>query len=467
MSSSLIDRSATDLARAIADGETSSEEVVRAFLARIEAVNGRLNAIVARLDEDALADARRADEELARGQRRGPLHGVPVTLKESLAMAGKVTSCGSTTLQDNVTPSDATVVARMKKAGAIPIGRTNVPDMGMDAQTHNLVWGTTRNPWNLQYSPGGSSGGEGAAIAARMSPLGLGSDVAGSIRTPAAFCGILGLKPTQNRVSIAGHVPHVLPDYLQIGPLARSVDDLETALTAIAGPDGVESLVPPVQLGASTELPATPLRVGVLDGDDSCVQIARAVRAGITRTAAACARLGCEVERAAFPEPETAVLSLSRIFAVEFHRLRGAVTERPTDYHRYLYDLMQTLPPPTMDELYEAFELRETLRRRMMALFERFDVVIAPQVGVPSVPIGTTTEVDVDGTSVPFLATLGYSLLANATGNPSLVLPTGLDGGLPVGVQLIGRMWDEATLFTLARPLLDALGGVRLPPDGF
>jgi len=463
---SLIDRSATDLARAIASGETSSEEVVRAFLARIDAVNGSLNAIVCRLDDDALADARRADAELAKGTRRGPLHGVPVTLKESLSMAGKVTSCGSTTLQGNVTTSDATVVSRIKKAGAIPIGRTNVPDMGMDAQTHNLVWGTTRNPWNLQYSPGGSSGGEGAAIAARMSPLGLGSDVAGSIRIPAAFCGIVGIKPTQNRVSIAGHVPYVLPDYLQIGPLARSIDDLEVALAAIAGPDGLQSLVAPVPLGTSTALPPKPLRVGILEGS-SGVQISRAVRAGIARTADACARLGCEVERAEFVEPELAVISLSRIFAVEFHRLRGDVSAQPAAYHRYLTDLMQMLPPPNLDELHEAFTLRETLRSRMMACFERFDVLIAPQAGVSGVPIGTTMEIDVDGNAVPFLATLGYSLLTNATGNPSLVLPSGLDGGLPVGVQMIGRMWDESTLFTLARPLLDALGGVRLPPDGF
>ncbi len=462
----LIDRSATDLARAIAKGDTSSEEVVRAFLARIEAVNPRLNAVVKRLDDEALADARRADAELARGTRRGPLHGVPVTLKESLSVAGQVTSCGSTTLQANVPASDATAVARIKRAGAIPIGRTNVPDMGMDAQTHNLVWGTTRNPWNLDYSPGGSSGGEGAAIASRMSPLGLGSDVAGSIRIPAAFCGILGLKPTQHRVSVAGHVPPVLPDYLVIGPLARSVDDLEVALAVIAGPDGLQSMVPPVPLGPSAERPPSTLRIGVLEGSAG-VHVARAVRAGIGRAADAAAKLGFAVERAEFLEPEAAVVTLARIFAIEFDRLRVAVETNPAAYHAYLHDLMHTLLPPTLAELNEAFLMRESLRRRMMACLERYDVLLAPQLGVPGLPIGTTVEVEVDGARVPTITTMGYSMLANATGNPALVLPTGIDGGLPIGVQLIGRMWEESTLFSLARPLLEALGGVRLPPEGW
>lgn len=459
---SLIDRTATELARLVAARATSSEQVVRAHLARIDAVNPRLNAIVGRLDDEALADARRADQELARGEIRGPLHGVPVTLKESLSMAGKVTSCGSTVLQRNVTPEDATVVARIKRAGAIPIGRTNVPDMGMDAQTHNLVWGTTRNPWNLQYSPGGSSGGEGAAIAARMSPLGLGSDVAGSIRIPAAFCGILGLKPTQHRVSIEGHVPLVLHDYLVIGPLARSVDDLEVALAAIAGPDGKQSMVPPVPLPASRELPAGPLRIGVIESHGA-VQIGRAVRAGVARAAEAAAKLGHRVERVDFAAPEDAIVSLMRIFAVGLSRLRAGVSANPSAYHPYLHTLVAQLAPPSAEELDEAFTQREAVRRRMMACFERHDVLLAPQLGVPGVPIGTTDEIDVDGTRVPFVTTLAYSVLVNATGNPSLVLPTGVDEGLPVGIQMIGRMWDEPTLFRVARPLLEALGGVQLP----
>jgi aspartyl-tRNA(Asn)/glutamyl-tRNA(Gln) amidotransferase subunit A len=461
---SWIYRSATELARAIAAREVSSEEVVRAHLARVDAVNPRLNAIVARLDDEALADARRADAELAGGRRRGPLHGVPVTLKESLAMAGKVTSCGSTVLQGNVTPESATAVARLCQAGAIPIGRTNVPDMGMDAQTHNLVWGVTRNPWNLTRTPGGSSGGEGAAIASGMSPLGLGSDVGGSIRIPAAFCGILGLKPTQHRVSIAGHVPLVLHDYLQIGPLARAVDDIELALRLIAGPDGKQSMVPPVPLPESDTRSVAGLRVGVIEGGGA-VPVSRAVRDGVARAARAAADLGATVEAVEFPSPADAVPCISRFFAVALAELARSVRERPDAYHPYLSELAQVFPEPTVAELDEAFRLREDLRARMMACLARHEALICPQVGVTAFPAGDGAAVDVDGRQVPLAGVLVYSFLINVTGNPSLVVPTGLAGGLPVGVQLVGRMWDEPTLFALARPLVAALGGVPRPPE--
>jgi len=463
----LIYRSATELAALIAAHEVSAEEVVQAHLDRITAVNPGLNAVVARLDDEALSDARRADAELARGKRRGPLHGVPITLKESLSMAGKVTSCGSTRLRDNLTQKDATAVARIKRAGAIPIARTNVPDMGMDAQTHNLVWGVTRNPWDRTRTPGGSSGGEGAAVASGMSPLGLGSDVAGSIRIPAAFCGIVGLKPTQHRVSIEGHVPLAMHDYLQIGPLARSIDDLEVALHAIAGPDGRQSLVPPVALPESRTLPAGVLRVGVIEGDNGSggATVTAAVRSGVARAALAAAELGHVVEAAKLPHAEDALLCMSGLLGIELLELNRRVLASPADYHPYLTELARLLPPPSATELAAAFRAREALRARMMACFTRHDVLICPQFGTPAFPIGPSASVAVDGREVPIFGLLVYSFLMNVTGNPSLVIPTMVTGGLPVGVQLVGRMWDEATLFALARPLLAALGGVPRPPQ--
>jgi aspartyl-tRNA(Asn)/glutamyl-tRNA(Gln) amidotransferase subunit A len=398
-----------------------------------------------------------------RGKRRGPLHGVPVTLKESLSMAGKVTSCGSTLLQQNVTPESATAVARLRAAGAIPIGRTNVPDMGMDAQTHNLVWGTTRNPWDRERTCGGSSGGEAAAIASGMSPLGLGSDVAGSIRIPAAFCGILGLKPTQHRVSVAGHVPSTLHDYLQIGPLARSIDDIELALRTIAGPDGKQSSVPPVPLPASSEVRTTELRVGVIN--DGSLPIARTVKDGIARAARAAVDAGHHVEPAEFPGVEDVITCLARIFGVGLAALARNVRHHPERYHPYLTSLSEIFGEPTARELEEAYALREELRARMMACFTRHDLLICPQVNVPAFPIGTPWgDIDVDGTSVPFPVVLVYSFLMNVTGNPSLVIPTGCADGLPIGVQLVGRMWDEPTILGAARPIVEALGGIPRPP---
>ena len=457
-------RSATELAAAISGREVSAEEVVRTHLERIEAVNPKLNAVVQRLDDEAIADARRADAELTRGTRRGPLHGVPVTLKESLSMAGKVTCCGSTRLLDHVPDADATAVARIRQAGAIPIGRTNLPDMGMDSQTHNLVWGVTRNPWNLAHTPGGSSGGEGAAIASGMSPLGLGSDVGGSIRIPAAFCGIVGLKPTQHRVPITGHVPLVLHDYLQIGPLARSIDDLEVALHAIAGPDGKQSMVPPVPLRDSREIDARRLRIGVVNGNAG-VPIARAVRDGVVRVARAASDLGHHVESVDLECAADAVFCLASIFGLALSKLADQVRADPASFHPYLMELARTLPLPRAEEAAAAFELRETIRSRMMAAFEHHDVLVCPQVTVPPYPIGVSDTADLDGEAVPMLATLAYSLLVNATGNPSLAIPALVAGGLPIGVQLIGRMWDEPTLFALARPLVAELGGVPRPPD--
>jgi len=460
----LVYRSACELAALIADGEVSAEETVRAHLARIDAVDGRLNAVVERLDEEALTEARRADRERARGERRGPLHGVPVTLKEALAMAGKVTRCGSTVLAGNVTAADATAVARLRRAGAIPIARTNVPDMGMDAQTHNLVWGTTRNPWDLTRTPGGSSGGEAAAIAAGMSPLGLGSDVGGSIRIPAVFCGILGLKPTQHRVSLAGHVPLTLHDYMQIGPLARSVDDLEVALAAIAGPDGEQSLIPPVPLERSEERSIAGLRLGVVS-DDGQVRRSRAVAVGLARAARAAGDLGAVVEEVTFPSVFDVLPCITRIFAIGLADLRHRVLVSPAAFHPYLHRLAAALTPPSADEIAEAMTLRETLRSRMMALFARHDVLLCPLASVPAFPIGDADLIDVDGDALPLAAILVYSFLVNVCGNPSLVIPTGpSESGLPVGVQLVGRMWDEATLFALARPLVAALGGVARPP---
>lgn len=458
-------RSATELAEAIASRKVSSEEVVRDHLHRIDVVNPALNAIVTRLDDEALADARRADEELTRGKRRGPLHGVPVTLKESLSMAGKVTSCGSRMLQQNVTPESATAVARLRAAGAIPIGRTNVPDMGMDVQTHNLVWGVTRNPWDPSLTCGGSSGGEAAAIASGMSPLGLGSDVAGSIRIPASFCGILGLKPTQNRVSIAGHVPLVLADYLQIGPLARSIDDLELALSIIAGPDGKQSLIPPVPLPPSSEVRAKGLRIGIVNGNGT-TPISHAVSDGVARAALAAVDAGHHVEPADILGVEDVTPCLSRIFGVALSALCRNVRHNPERYHPYLMQLEELFGAPTPREVEEAYQLRDELRARMMACFARHDLIICPQVTIPPFPIGATwNEVELDGEKIPLVSALVYSFLMNVTGNPSLVIPTGLSDGIPIGVQLVGRMWDEPTIFAAARPLLDALGGIPTPPN--
>ncbi|PYS75892.1 MAG: amidase, partial [Acidobacteria bacterium] len=225
----IIYSSATELARAIVEKEVSSEEVVNAHLARIEEANPKLNAVVRLTADAARARAREADAALARGDTWGPLHGVPVTIKDAFETAGVVSVGGTRGRAGYVPQEDAAGVARYKSAGAVVLGKTNVPEVSFAFESDNLVYGQTKNPYDLTRTPGGSSGGEAAAIASGMSPLGLGSDAGGSIRVPAHFCGIAGIKPTSGRTPRTGHFPPMgglLDSIWQIGPLARRVEDL-------------------------------------------------------------------------------------------------------------------------------------------------------------------------------------------------------------------------------------------------
>ncbi len=287
----LVGRSATDLARAIATRKISSVEVVDAYLRRIQAVNPRLNAIVQRVPEGALMQARKADQAVARGDRCGALHGVPFTVKDVCETAGIVSAAGMEERAHFIPARDAVVVARMKSAGAILLGKTNCPPGGGGGVTDNPVYGRTNNPYGLDYTPGGSSGGEAAAIAACMSAVGIGSDSGGSIRVPAHFCGVASLKPTSGRVPNTGVVNHFggLSDYrTQIGPMARYVRDLVLTLPLIAGEDGVDSGVIPMPLRDPRSVSTVGLRVAfyVDDGQaTSTPDVVSTVRAAASPTA--------------------------------------------------------------------------------------------------------------------------------------------------------------------------------------
>ena len=256
-------RSATRLAAMIRDREASSVEIVEACLARIADVNSRINAVVAFAD-DALVRARAADAALARGADPGPLHGVPFTIKDSLDTAGVVTTAGTAGWRTRVPERDATVVARLKAAGGILLGKTNTPEFTWSNETDNDVYGITRNPYDLERTPGGSSGGPGAAVAAGCAPFDIGSDTGNSIRQPAHVCGIAGIKPTSGRVPRTGHWPGftgLLENLTQLGPMARRVEDLALLLPLIAGPDGEDPHVAPVPLGDPAAVAVDGLRV--------------------------------------------------------------------------------------------------------------------------------------------------------------------------------------------------------------
>jgi len=249
----LIYASATALAKAIRAKEVSSQEVIHAYLERVEGVNPQLNAVVQLTADMARQHAREADKALARGEVRGPLHGVPMTVKDSLDTAGVITTAGTLGRASFVPAQDATVVARLRAAGAILLGKTNTPELTLSSETDNLVYGRTNNPYDPSLIPGGSSGGAAAIVAAGGSPFDLGSDTGGSIRQPAHFCGIAGIKPTSGRVPRTGHIISfdmgALDALTQIGPMARFVQDLALILPVIAGVDWRDPAVVPMPLG--------------------------------------------------------------------------------------------------------------------------------------------------------------------------------------------------------------------------
>src|SRR5215212_8286442 len=315
----IIYSSASELARAIRRGEVSSIEVVEAHLARIEEVNPKLNAVVHLTADAARQRAREADEARARGEEWGPLHGVPVTIKDAFETEGIVSAGGTSGRAAYVPERDAAGVTRLKAAGAVVLGKTNVPEISLAFESDNLVYGRTHNPYDLTRTPGSSSGGEGAAIASGMSPLGLGSDAGGSIRVPAHFCGIAGIKPTSGRTARTGHFPPMgglLDSIWQIGPLARRVEDLWLALPLLCGNDWRDPTVVPAPLGDPSKVNVKGLRVA-FHTDNGIVapteEIARATRdaAQVLRDA------GAEVVEARPPVPSNAYEMLLGLYGAD------------------------------------------------------------------------------------------------------------------------------------------------------
>ena len=315
----LIYTSVTKLARLIADKEVSSQEVVEAYLARIAAVNPKLNAVVQVTGDAALAQAQNMDKALAGGKHQGPLHGVPMTIKDSLDTVDAITTWGTPGRKQFVPKADATVVARMKAAGAILIGKTNTPELTLSYETTNPIYGATNNPYDLERTPGGSSGGAAAIVAAGGSPIDLGSGTAGSIRLPAHFCGIAGIKPTSGRVPRTGHaIPFgsIIDSFTQIGPLARYVEDLALVLPIIAGSDGQDPSSVPVSLGDPQAVNLSRLRGAFFTDNGICSptpEIANAVQLAVETLSEA----GVAFEEIRPPGIEETVDISSRLFTAD------------------------------------------------------------------------------------------------------------------------------------------------------
>ena len=447
MSDEIIYADAVELAERIRQRELSPVEVAQAHLDRIGQVNPALNALIA-FPEGVMVRAREAEDAAVRGEFWGPLHGVPFTVKDCVDTAGVRTTRGSRLFEDRVPAADATVVRRLKDAGGIFIAKSNMPEFALWWETDNLVYGRTENPWMTGRTPGGSSGGEASAIAAGMSPLGIGSDVGGSIREPANYCGIVGLKATHGRIPLTGHWPEALLRFMHVGPLARSVDDAALALGLMAGPDGVDHYALPMPLPdlSHTALPAG-LRVAWC-AEGPFAPVDREVQDTVAAAAAAFGELGCLVEPVGLEEwqrwPGQQISA--RIFAAEGSRYLDPIIEGRRELLALSMQRRLSIPPPGFDEYLEALEQVEFLRADLAALFTRFDVLLCPTGPLTAHPHDARRHEIGDETAPPRHA-LTCTVPFDLTGSPALSVPFGRSQeGLPIGVQLVGRHFEEMTV---------------------
>ncbi len=474
--------SASQLASEIRDRRLGCLELLDFYLARAERHNPALNAIIAWQVDAARQRAREADAALAKGEVWGPLHGIPMTIKESFNLAGLPTTFGNPLWKDNIAAKNAVVVDRLLQAGAIIFGKTNVPLMLMDSQSYNEIYGTTNNPWDLARGPGGSSGGEAAVLAAGLSALGAGSDIAGSLRNPAHYCGVYGHKPSWGLIPSRGHAlaPTVTPtDISVVGPLARHAEDLALALGVLAGPDVLQQPAWQIELPAPRGRRLGEFRVAVWASSPLC-EIDTGVSERLDTAITAIARAGAAVDKNARLD----------ITDAEHHRLfmtllRAATASRLSDADFAAQkEIAATISPDDMSFRATlargaaldhrawgiANEARNKLRYAWGDFFQRFDVLLTPVAATAAFPHDHNPDRDqrliaVNGRMIPYGDQRFWAGLASLCYLPATAAPIGLTAaGLPVGLQIIGAEGEDPTTIEFARLLAGEIGGFTPPP---
>jgi Asp-tRNA(Asn)/Glu-tRNA(Gln) amidotransferase A subunit family amidase len=467
--------SATAMAARIRERQISPVDLVEAHLAKIEKLNTRLNAYV-QVDADrARKQAREAETAVLAGKTLGPLHGVPVSIKGSVEVAGFRCEAGTRLRAGFMATQDAPLVARLKDAGAIVLGVTNTPELLMAWETDNLLYGRTNSPWDLERTPGGSSGGEAAAIAAGMSAGGVGSDGGGSIRVPAHFSGICGLKPTPGRIPATGHYPPSAGPFALIGvvgPMARTVGDLNLLFAVMQGPDNGDTCAAPVPLRWPPDEEVRQLKIGYFE-DDGRTAVTAETRAAVRTAVESLRRAGFRVD--AF-RPEG--LEEARLLWRKFFVTAGEMLIRPmfrgreqdiSPILKQFLDFAGAEPPPLAGETINAWMLdawirRDALRADFLAQMREYPILLCPAAAIPAFRHGERRWT-VEGKTVEYLDAWSYAAWFNLLGNPAVVVPVGRSPeGLPIGVQIAGCPWQEEKVLAIAAVIERERGPWQAPP---
>ena len=477
---------ANQLAQMIRDREVSAVEVLNAYLEQIAKHNGKINAIATLDAERAKQRAIEADKATAKGQNWGALHGVPVTFKDTFETAGLLTTAGYKPLKNHIPSQDATVVARLRQAGAIIIGKTNLAEMASDYQSTNDLFGRVNNPWNLDYTPGGSA----AAIAAVFSALDLGNDASGSTRQPAHFCGVYALKPTDRRISTAGHIPEApgmpkcIRQLMTVGSFARSIEDLRLCLSLTVGADIRQPDVPPVPLDIVEDKSLQDIRIVWSDSWEKMPltsEIKKAINLAVNKLKPVCADMECwtlppfDLQEAFQVCNQLTALNFVYSQPVDFDASKKALLvmfREATQGDKELRDLsnlsqfLASLLNPSLKQYFELLTQRDRLIAQMDKALESWDVWLCPVAMTTAFthrPQGAVIEIE--GRKVPyFLANGGYTMLFNLTGHPVVVISIGQsEAGLPIGMQIIGKRWQEMELLAIAEKLDEVVGNFQHP----
>jgi amidase len=462
---------ASQLLQMLRSRQVSSAEMVSAFIERIESLNHHVKSVVTLAEERAAQESDEADRRLAGREDVRPLEGLPITIKDSIETKGVRSTDGMKILEHHVPTEDAPTVARLRAAGAIIIAKTNVPEMAMDYDCDNPLFGSTNNPWHTGRVPGGSSGGEAASLASGLCALGLGSDYGGSIRIPAHFCGVVGLKPTWGTIPGTGHLPPSpaapppIAHMATIGPMARYVDDLTLEYNLLRGPHPSTPYTVPSLEAHPEKVKIKKVPCAFFTEIESAVPVAAEIRAAVERAALSLSKSGVPVEQKAPPIKEAARIWIDYAMADGGELLRDMLAGREhMSRERLRRAFMSPLPSRSAAEFFRTSIERDMFRVQLQHFMEKYPIIISPPFCVTAFEHGAT-EVNIDGSSFNLFAANWPALWVNCAGLPAAVVPAGRDrDGLPIGVQIVGRAFDEETVLAVAKALEQELGGFQKPP---